>query len=308
MSQMSTLHEIAVEYANKQPGMIDALTEDSPILDVVKWQPSTHGLWNLAEKMTDVKGPGFVKPDAPLPHMSAASELVHTDLHIMGGTMEVPSLKAKKLGGPEKYFAKYQDKILRKAGMDTEMKLVMDNWYAAARSAKNIRSAGGTGSGWFMLAVRFDELANCGLFDPDQFDSGRFFRIDVLHGGNEDYLIGKGLENVLGYTIVYRTAFGWQILDAKRTCSAIVNIEPGKYPTADQIDDMLADVRATPANTYIFCSPRARTYGLNPHKKDHIMLTQSDKDGGFQLESWTGIPIVMSHNLNEPISNVSTGA
>lgn len=304
MAIMSTLHEIATERASKQPGMVDALTEESPVLNVVKWQPSTHGLWNVAEKLTDITGPGFVKPDAPLPQMQVSTDLVHTDLHVMGGAIEVPTQMALKFGGPEKYFAKHQDHILRKAGMSTEINLVMQNWLAAARAVKNIRSAGGTGKGWFLLAVRFDELGNVGLYDPDQFETGRMFRIDLPYGGQEHYLRGKGMEGVLGYEVVYRANFGWQITDAKRTCSVIVNIEKGKSPTADQIDDMLADVRATAGNTYIIASPRGRIHGINPHKKDHVMLSNADKDMQTNIETWGGIPIILSHNFNDPIANI----
>lgn len=305
MALMSTLHEIAVEYANTQPGMVDALTEASPILDVVKWQPSTHGLYNLAEVLTDVKGPGFVKPDAPLPQIHSASDLKHTDLHMMGGVIEVPSMHAKKMGGPEKYFSRHQDRILRKAGMDTEKQLVMENWLAAARVHKNLKSAGGTGKGYFILAVRFDELANCGLFDPDQFEQGRLFRIDVLHGGQEDYLQGPDHQGVLGYAVAYRTAFGWQLLDGKRTCSAIVNIEQGKAPTPDQIDDMLADVRAQTGTTFIFTSARGKNYGLNPLKTERIRMSVSDKEMGTEVEAWSGIPIIASHNFNDPLDNIT---
>ena len=178
MSQnMVTLHEIAVKHAKKQSGMVDSLTEEAPILQMVKWKAATHGLWNVAEKITDIEGPAFVRPDAPLPQLSVSSDLVTTDLSVMGGTMEVPTQRAKKFGGPMKYFSEKQNYILKKAGMDTERQLVFENWLKGARAAKNLYDAGGAGEGWFLLAVRFDELANVGLYDPDQFDSGRLLKI-----------------------------------------------------------------------------------------------------------------------------------
>lgn len=51
---MSTLSEICVEMANKQPGMLNSLIEEAPILERCKWIPATHGMWNVAEKMTDI--------------------------------------------------------------------------------------------------------------------------------------------------------------------------------------------------------------------------------------------------------------
>ena len=132
MSNMRTLHEIAVKYARKQSGMADSLTEEAPILQHVRWNPASHGLWNVAEKLTDIEGPAFVRPDAPLPQLSVSSDLVTTDLSVMGGVLEVPSQRALKFGGPMKYFADKQNYILKKAGMDTERQLVLENWLKAA--------------------------------------------------------------------------------------------------------------------------------------------------------------------------------
>lgn len=301
---MSTLKEIAIERANKQPGMLDSLLEDAPVLNYVKWTPASHGMWNVAEKLTSIEGASFTQPDAPLPHMNASTDLVTTDLFSMGGIMEVPTQRAKKFGGPEKYFAKRQDAILRKAGMDTEIALVKNNWLKGARLSKNLIDAGATAKGWFLLAVRFDDLANVGLYDPDQFESGRLLRIDLPYGGAEHYLSGKDYQGVLGYAVVYRGNFGWQLLDPSRTVAAIVNIDEEHRPTADMIDDMLAKVRATTGNTYIITGPSGRIHGINPHKQEHVHLTNQDKDMQTYLESWMGIPIVMSYNFTDQIENV----
>ena len=296
---MMTLHEIAVKHAKKQTGMVDSLTEEAPVLNHVKWKAATHGLWNVAEKLTHVDGPAFVSPDAPLPQLSVSSDLVTTDLHVMGGTMEVPSLRAKKFGGPLKYFADKQNYILKKAGMDTERQLVFDNWLRGARAVGNLYDAGAAGGGFFLLAVRFDELSNVGLFDPDQFDSGRLLKIDYPYGGDEHYLHGPGYEGVLGYSVTYRGNFGYQLLDAARTVAAIVNIDETHKPTPDMIDDMLAQVRSAPGKTFIFTGPRGKIYGVNPYKSERVRLAPGDRDAGSMLESWAGIAIVESHNIAE---------
>lgn len=301
---MSTLHEICVKWARKQPGMADSLTEDAPILRVVKWKPSTHGLWNVAEKLEEVTGPSFVEPDAPLPTLRTNSSLVHTDLHVMGGTMEVPTQRALKFGGPAKYFADKQPIILRQAGMDTERQLMEKNWLKGARAVKNIKDAGGNSDGWYLLAVRFDDLNNVGLYDPDQFDQGRLFHIETPYNGAEHLLHGE-YEGVYGFSVIYRANFGWQILDAKRTCAAIVNIDEENKPTPAMIDDMLADVRAQPGSTYIFCGPKARIYGINPYKTDNVQLANNDRDASTRVETWNGVSIVVSHNFAKKIPHIN---
>lgn len=299
MSQnMSTLHEICVEYAKKQMGMADSLTEDAPIVKICRWKAASHGLWNVAERLTDVVGPAFVEADAPLPSMEATTDLVHTDLAVMGGQMVVPTQRALKFGGPARYFARYQNHILRKAGMDTEVQIVRENWYRAAKAAKNLKDAGAAGQGWFILAVRFDEINNIGLFDPDQFEQGRLFRITTPYGGQEHELRGQ-YEGVLGYSVVYRANFGWQILDASRTCAGIVNIDEEHKPTPTMIDDMLADVRAQPGNTFLVCGPKAKIYGLNPYKQENVQLANGDVNANTRIETWNGVPIVVSHNFRD---------
>lgn len=304
MSEMCTLHEIAIKHAKKQGGMVDSLTEEAPILEHVRWKAATHGLWNVAEKLTDIQGAGFVEPDAPLPYMNASTDLVHTDLQVMGGTMEVPTQRAKKFGGATKYFAERQNYILKKAGMDTEIQLVLHNWLKGARAVKNLRDAGGKGEGWFILAVRFDELSNVGLYDPDQFDSGRLLKIDFPYGGAEHYLHSPKYEGVLGYSVTYRGNFGYQMLDAARTVSAIVNIDETSKPTPMMIDDMLADVRSQPGSTYLFTSPRGKIYGINPYKTDNVQLSNGDTDAKTRIETWGGISIVTSHNITDKIANI----
>lgn len=303
-ANMSTLHDICVKFAKKQPGMVDSLTEKSPILDVVRWKPASHGLWNVAEKLTEIEGASFVSPDAPLPHMNVSTELTHTDLYVLGGEMEVPTQRALKFGGHMKYFAERQNYILEKAGMDTEYQLVMKNWLAAARKEKNLKDAGGTGKGWFILAVRFDELANVGLYDPDQFESGRLLKVEYLYGGQEYHLRGARFEGVLGFGVAYRGNFGYQILDARRTCAAIVNIDETHKPTPAMIDDLLADVRSETKNTFLFCSPKAKIYGLNPYKVENIQMASGDMDARTRVETWNGISIVASHNIREKIDNI----
>lgn len=301
---MATLHEICIKFANKQPEMADSLTEDAPILKACRWRAATHGLWNVAEKLSEVEGPAFVEADAPLPTMRASTDLVHTDLHVMGGQMDVPTQRALKFGGADKYFARYQGKILRKAGMDAEKQIVVQNWYRAAKSAKNLKDAGGKAQGWFILAVRFDEIDNIGLYDPDQFEQGRLFKITAPHGGYEHELRGE-YEGVLGYSVVYRSNFGWQILDAKRVCAAIVNIDEDSAPTPAMIDDTLAEVRAQPGNTYLFCGPKAKIYGINPHKVQNVQIMNDTVNANTRIETWNGIPVVVSHNFRDKWAHVT---
>ena len=304
-SMMQTLHELGVEYAKKQPGMIDALPEEAPILAKIKFIKATHGLWNIAEKLNDITAPGFVRFDSPLPSLGVSSDLVQTELQKMGGVMEVPTDRAVKFGGPVKYFARKQPYIIKKAGMDVERTIVLDNLLKGAIAEKNVQDAGGTGKGWFILACRFDPELNVGLYDPDQFAQGRLFNISFPYGGQEQYLKSKKYEGVLGYSVVYRTHLGYQMLDAKRTVAAIVNIDEDHHPTVNQIDTMLADIRAQPGNTHLFMGPKAKIFGINPYKHEQVVLDNSDTDAKTRIETWNGISITTSYNIAEQLEHIT---
>ena len=304
-SNLMTMHELAVEFAKKQPGMVDDLLEDAPILEMMQWKAASHGLWNVAERLTDVTGPAFVKPDSPLPSMNTSSDLEHIDLHVLGGVMHVPSMRANMFGGFQKYFADKQPRILKKAGMDTEKQIVLQNWLQAALTDGVKKDAGGSGEGWFILAVRFDQDTNIGLYDPNQFGDGRLLKIDFPYDGAEHYLTAPGYEGVLGYSVVYRGNFGWQILDAKRTCAAIVNVTENKAPTEAMIDDLLAEVRAQSSNTYLFMSPKAKIYAINKYKVEKVQLANADSEYKGLVDYWNGIRIVTSYNIQDKIAHVS---
>lgn len=304
---MLTLHEIALKYAKKQPGIVDDLTEDAPVLKHILWQGSTHGMWNVAEKYTDVDGVGFVKPDTPLPTMQVSSDLVHTDLGILGGKMVVPSDRALSMGGVQKYVADRQSVILRDAGMTAEKQIIFDYWLRAAKKDGTLYDAKGTAKGWFILAVRFEKGVNCGLYDPAQFDTGRLLKISFTNDGAEHTIATGEYRGVVGYEVLYRGRFGYQILDPKRTVAAIVNIDETNKPTTAQIDDMIAQVRGTPGSTYLVMSPRAKIHGINPYKTENVQLANNDTDAKTRVETWNGISILTSYNIMDKIEHVTVG-
>lgn len=302
---MQTLKEISNEKAKKQPGMVNALLEDSPILAACKWDAASHGLWNVGERVEDVTGPGFVPANSPLPTVDMTTELVKTDLDIMGGEMEVPKDTADQFGGPEKYFSRKQDAVLKKAGMDAERRLYYNNWLAAAIANGKAQNAGATTGGVYsMVFCRFDPEGNKGLYDPAQFDQGRLLRITPLSGGSMYHL--RSMPGVSGFGVQFRGRFGWQILNPK-CVSAICNIQSGKIPTATMIDFAISAVRGTPANTRIFMHENCRILAINPYKDGRVQYNPNDSNANTLVEAWGKIPIVTSYNMDDGTETVVSG-
>ncbi|MBQ9452501.1 MAG: hypothetical protein IJU65_04305, partial [Desulfovibrio sp.] len=118
---------------------------------------------NIAEKLNDITAPGFVRFDAPLPSLGVSSDLVQTELQKMGGVMEVPADRAKKFGGPVKYFSRKQPYIIKQAGMDAEKQIVLKN--EAARKNKHLRS---------VITRRLIHCTQCNKITMARFDAPPF--------------------------------------------------------------------------------------------------------------------------------------
>ena len=106
MAVAQTLKEIALEKAKKRPELVDYLTEEAPILTLLKWIPATHGLWNVEEVLDKITGASFTDLGAPLPTMQAETQLRQTYVSLMGGEIEVSKDKAAQFGGAKQYFAR----------------------------------------------------------------------------------------------------------------------------------------------------------------------------------------------------------
>jgi hypothetical protein len=293
------LKEIANKFAKKQPKMVDDLTEKTPILERVRWESASHGLWNMAEKLNDITGAQFVNADAPLPTIDTSSDLIKTDLSVLGGEMEQAQDTVDQFGGAAAYFAKKEPLILKQAGMDTERKLYYYIWMAMDFYDGNYIdcNASANGAGYSIMIVRFEEGVNSGLFDPTGFKAGSLLNRELINGG-QLYHTRKSSQEVLGYGVALKGRFGWQNLSTK-TVGYIANIlkDGTKVPTQTQIEDMIADVHGSPSDTLIMCHPKARNIALAPFKGTALQMGIVDKEYNRQIDTYNGIPVVSSYNL-----------
>ena len=295
----ASLYEIALGPDKSQRAVVDAITCEAPILRDLPMEPSSHGLWNIYESMKDITGGDLVDLDAPLPKVSAESELKQTDLSIIGGEMEVGEDTARKLGGPVSYFAKKATPVRRKTGMSAERSLLYDNFRAFAIRNGNIQSAGGTGTrNYSILCVHYVPGEITGVYDPAGFGNGKTFDLTPIAGGE----LYKNAEGRLVYGMRLKTYFGVQLANPDYV-SAIVNCDIDSdtssartFPTMRQMDKLLIDARAG-QNTFIFCHPAVKAYLGTTCKLEHMTLVSGN---GFstQIDAWNGVPIITSFNFD----------
>lgn len=300
---LDTLRAISLEKSKKQPKQIDHLTEEAPILDLIPFEPSTHGPWHAAEKLVSADAMGLVAMDEPLPSVTSDAALVKFDLSKMGGMMEVPEDKARNYGGKEKWFADKTKPVLKKTGMSTERVIVVNNLrqYVLDRFAtttpRNAYSAGGSANAnYSIVAVRFEEGVCTGLYNPEGFGNGVLFDTLPINGGSLYKINAAGQ---LGYGVRLKADIGFMI-SGDRNVGAIVNIDiaNNKLPTAAQIDDLLSDVRATGSGrTMLLMHEDVKNAMCRSFKDVRVQMRPADKNIDRTLEAWGGVPIVTSYNL-----------
>jgi len=86
-----------------------------------------------------------------------------------------------------------------------------------------------------------------------------------------------------------------------RNVYAICNIETtgAKLPTAAMIDDAIADVHGSPADTMILCHPKCRNMALAPFKASALQVGVEDKEYNRTIDTWSGVPVITSYNLSD---------
>ena len=300
----ATLKELSDYYAKKQPHQVNCMVEESPILDSLKFEQASHGLWNMYEDVTGVTGAGFVDMNAPLPMVDAALGLKKIDLKIMGGEIECPEDTAKLFGGREKYFSKKMPSILKESGKVTERALLYDNMraYALERKHKDGKNTvldcgATTDTCYSIIALREVSGETIGLYSPDGFKSGAMLDTQPINGGNLYKSTTKQHKDVLVYGIRLKGYFGYQIANPL-TVGAIVNISKTNPPTAAMLDDIIAEVRGTTANTRLFMHEKVRNM-LNAIKGTALRVSVGDKDMDRRVTHWNGVPVVTSYNFDD---------
>lgn len=285
-----TLKELAVSLSQKQEHYVDYLTNDSPILDSMRFEASTHGLWNAYEEIAKIEGAGFVDINQPLPEMEIDSNLKKIDLSILGGEIFVPEDKAAVIGVSE-YFSKKIPILLKHAGQTAEKKIIYDNFIPYSVGNGKSVSAGASEKCYSMVAVRFIPGEVTGLYSAKNINSHGLLDSTAINGAK----LYKNSNGLLGYGVRIKGYIGVQLANPDAVAS-IVNISADNIPTAEQIDNMLVEAKATPASTFIFCHPKVLSM-LNKYKGNVLQTMPGDMNINRSFAAWNGIRFITSYNF-----------
>lgn len=308
MSLKNSFREIAIQQSDKQEVLVDALTEESRILEQIPMEATSNGIQNVYEEQGAITSADQVEFDAPLPAMDSTTELKKIDLSTYGGIIEVGEDTVQQFGGLDVYLSKKLPAILRDTGNKLEYSIFYNNMRASAAGFSKLVSAGGAGStNYSIMCVKWTPGEVTGLFDPSGFGQGKtFFDMEMISGGN----LYKDSNGILVYGMRIKTYMGMQIANP-RYISGIVNCDitnddltgTRTFPTEQALDKMIIDARANPANTVIYCRPEVKSY-MNNYKAFRMEMMPDMYGVDRRVDTWNGIPIVTSYNLaagNEPV-------
>ena len=208
----------------------------------------------------------------------------------MGGEIFVPEDKAAVIGTGQ-YFCKKIPILLKHAGETAERKIIYDNFIPYAVGNGKVVSAGATANCYSMVAVRFIPGEVTGLYSAKNIMKHGILDSTPINGAQ----LYKNADGLLGYGVRLKGYIGVQLANPDAV-AAIVNITPDKVPTAEQIDNMLVEARATPASTYIFCHPKVLSL-LNKYKGNVLQTMTGDMNINRSFAAWNGIRFITSYNF-----------
>jgi len=292
MALTNLFREVAIKLSDKQPQMVDAVTEDAPILADMPMQPSTHGLHNVYEEVDSITGADIQDADAAPTAVSANTKLGQVDLSILSGKSEIGEDKANAYGGHIEYFADQQDKIIRKSGQNAEQSILYSNIRQYAIDNSNYLDAGSSANtDYSILCVSWRSGEISGLYNPDGFGEGALMDITPISNG----AVYTNSDDILVYGIRYKSHIGIQLANT-RYVSAILNANGSNIPTAVQMDDVVADARGQVGSTVLYMHPKMKSK-LYTLKSDAMQMGVMDNNLNRVVDTWNGIPIITSYNF-----------
>lgn len=303
--------ELAIEKASKQQTLVDALTEETPILNMMPFEQSSDGLMNKYEEVDEIVAGKVVDLESPLPTVYSKSKLKSSQLSIIGGQLFVSQDKARQFGGKDQYWARKIPSILRKTGMEHENSLLYNSLRQSSIDTGNVESAGGTTADVqnSIIIVKWVRGEVMGLYDQGSFGNGKMFEIEDLYGGE----LCEGPHGESGYKRQMKNYTGIQIADPKYVQS-IVNVDLSSastesgyaaLPDEELISDLLVDARANPANTFIYMGAKTKS-ALNYYKASRLQTNVMDTNLNRVFDQWDGINIITSYNFDQNAEAVVT--
>jgi hypothetical protein len=296
---MPSLREVAQTYATARPEQIGNVVENCPVLDILPFYPTNRGLSHVYQKYADIIGAAFMKADGIPASAKADTNLKTEDLGILAFTIEsgvdtlrqlYPEAGSDLQAALALHIALKGPLIMQKSAMNTES-LIMQILTAYAVQENKAIDAGGSSSGYAILATRFTQDNFCGLFNPNGFGQRALFTMVPKYGGGTYEKDGK---TMIGADFKCDIDV---LLDNAKCIGAVVNIDSTHKPTAENIEDIMADARIGQEGvSRLITHPMAMKY-IRAIKGQALTMNVADTNVSRAVASWDGTLITPTYNF-----------
>lgn len=300
--------DVARELSKSQETLVDNLTEQTPLMDLIPFEKTTHGLSHAYESLEDVTEGSFIDIDGDVPDVGIEKALKKTDLSVLAGKDTAGIDKVNSYGGHAAYIEKRLPTVLRHTGMKVDAEFYYNVFQQTAIDVGNAQQPAvpSTGSqGYSMTAIRFESGVCTGLYDAGGFGNGKNL-VEAGKIGSEADPLWVGNQPKLGYHI--RGYLGALVASSKNVAT-VVNIDIANIGADSTmpgiIDEMLLQVRSGMGNTVIVMHPRLKNK-LHAFKGDKLQINVNDPDYKRAIDLWEGVPIIGNYNLLEGTEGLVT--
>lgn len=311
----NTLYQLGTTLDGIQIAMIDMITKSAPVLASMPFAKTSHGNYNVFERLIDVDAVEQIDFDSTYPEIGLKTQLGQTDMAKFGGKMTVGKDAAMNLHpgmspreAAQAYFTKRLPKIARRTAQSIDYTMIYNFMRSIAYSASKLEDAAGSNNAnYTMLCVRWEEGENTGLYNPIMKDNANISEDTIL----DFYLLNRGnLAEVTkggltypGFIGILETYLAAQI-ENTNFIAGIKNIDldlsggsPKNPPTSTMVQKMIRDAEADEMNSYIYCHPAVRDYLSVTYATAVTTAPMSFGNYEMRITSWNGIPIITSRNF-----------
>lgn len=300
------LKDLAVKKTPGDVELVDALTEQAPILDSMPFIGSNRGEQHIYRKVQDIVGGDVVTKYGTRKSCKTETGLNTAQLNIVAGIIEENWDDIQRYGGWDTFVQDNLPLILTQTGQDVEADIIYNSLRSAAIQYGNAQAGGGASdTNYSIIAVTWQPQQTCGMFDPDFINSGMMFDFEPISGGGTYLKKDAADDDVMTKGTEFHTTIG--VLTAnERQISTIVNCDiehdaptgTRTFPTIEQIGKMLVQCRQN-ANTRIYMHPDVLAYLGDIYKIQLLRVTNSDNQISSLISAWNGVPIIASYNFLE---------
>lgn len=279
--------------------MVDDMMENCPVLDSMPFSPTTDGMDHKFGTFDVVEGGGFTRQDEEPGSAVASGHVSSITTGILSFKIEAGVDSLRRLYGtrdPQAGLAKHVARVLPKIVRNNSMrfeKQVMDLLVRYAVANGSVIDAGGTGSGYAIVAVRWIEDELCGLYNPAGFEQGTLFTATPKYAGG--VYVKDGAEYI---GIDYKCDID-VLLNNRRCVGALVNVDSTHKPTAEQIDELGIACRAgSDGRSMLVMHPKAALM-LKAVKGNMLHMTPADTNVNRSVTAWGTMPVVETYNFGD---------